>query len=199
MNNQRRSVFSGTIPATLGSSLDKEENFQPVRDTFRPFWVDSPSNTQNQTLYERPLERKLDKGRRTTEQKKEECKTITADIVNATTFVRPRHIPITEKNCVAIYVDSSLSAYAAVVYFYGELYMAKTCIPKTIPELELMTMVLDSQLGKFLQQTPQHLPMMVATIYWSDSEVSLPGLAQINQDTENVCSQPSEHDQQLQM
>ena len=133
------------------------------------------------------------------EQKKEECKTITADLVNATTFVRPRHIPITEKNCVVIYVDSSFSAYAAVVYFNGELYMAKTSIPKTIPELESMTMVLGSQLGKFLQQTLQHLPMVVETLYWSDSEVKLPGLAQINQDTENVCSQPSEHDQQLQM
>ena len=64
MDHQRRSVITGAIQATLGSSLDKTENFQPVRDTFRPFWIDSPSNTQRESLYERPLERKLDMGRK---------------------------------------------------------------------------------------------------------------------------------------
>ena len=80
--------------------------------------------------------------------------------------------------------------------------MAKTRFapvsPKTIPELELMAMALGSQLGKVLQQTLHQLPIVLETTYWSDSK-SLPGLALINQDTENFCSQPSEHDQQPQM
>ena len=67
MNHQRRSVITGTIQATIGSSFNKKENFQPVCVTFRPFWMDSPSNTQSQTLYKRPLERILDMGRGTTE------------------------------------------------------------------------------------------------------------------------------------
>ena len=67
MNHQRRSVITETIQATIGSSFNKKENFQPVCVTFRPFWMDSPSNTQSQTLYKRPLERILDMGRGTTE------------------------------------------------------------------------------------------------------------------------------------
>ena len=177
MDHQRRSVISGTIQITLGSSFDKKESFQPVRDTFRPFWLDSPSNTESQTLYERLLERKLDMGQELPEQKKEERKANTVDLANATTFVRPRHIPITEKNILDIFEDSSLSAYAAVAYFDGPLYMAKTRLapvsPKTIHELELMAMALDSQLGKFLQQSLQHLPIVVETTYWSDSQVCL--------------------------
>ena len=40
---------------------------------------------------------------------------------------------------------------------------------------------------------------MVETTYWSDSQFCLAGLKSTNQNTENFCSQPSEHDQQLQM
>ena len=80
--------------------------------------------------------------------------------------------------------------------------MAKTRLApvsqKTIPDLELMAMALGSQFGNFLQQTLQHLSIVVETTYWSVSQI-LPGLAHINQDTENFCSQPSENDQQLQM
>ena len=54
--------------------------------------------------------------------------------------------------------------------------MAKTRLapvsPKTIPELELMAMALGSQLGKFVQQT-LHLPIVVDTTYYSDSQVCL--------------------------
>ena len=45
--------------------------------------------------------------------------------------------------------------------------------PKTIAEAELMAMALNSQLGKFLQQTLQHLPIVVETTCWSDSQVCL--------------------------
>ena len=66
VDHQRISHITGTIQATPGSSLDKKENFQPVRDIFRSSWMDGPSNTQNQTLLAIPLERRLDIGRRTT-------------------------------------------------------------------------------------------------------------------------------------
>ena len=36
MDHQRRSVIAETIQATLGSTLDQKENFQPIRDIFRP-------------------------------------------------------------------------------------------------------------------------------------------------------------------
>ena len=76
-----------------------------------------------------------------------------------------------------MFVDSSLSAYAAVAYFHGELQIAKTRLapvsPKTVPELELMAMALGSHLEKFLQQTLQHLPIVVETTDWSDSQVCL--------------------------
>ena len=88
----------------------------------------------------------------------------------------PRHKPNTEKNCLDISVDSSLSAYAAVAYFNGEFYMAKnrlnTVLPKTIPGLELMAMALGSQLGNCLQQTLQHLPIVLETTF-SNSHVCL--------------------------
>ena len=50
-----------------GSSLDEKENLQPVCDTFWLFRMNNHSNTQNQTLYKRHSERKLDMGRGTTE------------------------------------------------------------------------------------------------------------------------------------
>ena len=135
-------------------------------------------------------------------QMKEEWKTIGADLAIETTFVRPRHIPITEKNHLDIFVESSLSAYAAVAYLNEELYMAKTRFapvsPKTIPETRVD--------GNCLRLTARK----IVTTNSSTSAhrgrnnilerfTSLPGLAQVNQDTENFCSEPSEHDQQLQM
>ena len=110
-------------------------------------------------------------------QKKEEWNTIVADLANATTFVRTRRIPVTHKNCLDIFVDSSLSGYAAAAYLNGELYMAITRLAPvsqtTIFEFELMAMGLGSELGNFLQQTLQHLPIVVETAYWSNSRVCL--------------------------
>ena len=55
--------------------------------------------------------------------------------------------------------------------------MAKTRLApvsrKTIPKLELMAMALGSHLGKLLQQTLHHLPIVVEPTYWSDSKVCL--------------------------
>ena len=70
MDYQGRSVIIGTIQATLGSSLDKKQHFESVRDTFRPFWIDISSNTHSETLHEKLLERNMDMRRRTTETEK---------------------------------------------------------------------------------------------------------------------------------
>ena len=55
--------------------------------------------------------------------------------------------------------------------------MAKTRLApvssKTTPKLELMAMSLSSQLGIFSQRTLQHLPIVVETTYWSNSQVCL--------------------------
>ena len=161
--------------------------------------MDSPSHTHSQTPYERFLERKLDMGRGTTEK---EERRIAANLANATSFIRSRHIATTQKNQKNhpdIFVDSPPSAYTAAAYLNGELYMANTRLAtvsqKTIPELELMAMALGAQLGQFRQQTPCHCGRNIIL----ERFTSLPCLAQINQDTEDNCSQPSEHDQKLQM
>ena len=123
----------------------------------------------------RSLRRNSDMGRKTPKQKKEERSAIAADIASATTFVRPRHKPITEQNRLDIFVDSSPSAFAAAAHLNGQLCVEKfrlaTVSPKTIPELELMAMVFGSHLGQFLGQTLRHLPIVVETTYWSDSQV----------------------------
>ena len=54
---------------------------------------------------------------------KEEWSNNAAALANATTFIRPRQIPITEKNRLDIFVDSSLSAYAAADYLNEEFHM----------------------------------------------------------------------------
>ena len=153
----------------------KRKTFSQFASLFDPFGWTAPATLKPKLLMRDLWEENWTWDEELPEQKNEERKTIAADLADATTFVKPRPIPITEKNRLDIFVGSSLSAYAAVFYFNGELYMAKTRLvpvsPKTIPELELMTMALGSQLGKLLQQTLQHLPIVVKTTYWSESQL----------------------------
>ena len=133
-------------------------------------------------------------------QKKEKWNTMAADLANATTFVRPRYIPYTEKNCMDIIVDNSLAAYAAAAYHNGELYMAKTRLSslsqKTILEVDLMAMarLTARKISTTNSSTTAHCGRNMILKRFS----SLPRVAQINQDTNDFCSQPSEHDQNVQ-
>ena len=95
--------FGWTAPATLKAKLF-------IRDLWKENW------TWDEELHK---------------QMKEEWNTIAAGLANATTFVRPGHIPIIRK----VFVDSSLSAYAAAAYLNGELYMAKTRLASITKDL----------------------------------------------------------------
>ena len=71
----------------------------------------------------------LDMGRKITETEERRMDCNAADLANATTFLRPSPIPITGKNHLDICVDTSFSAYAAVAYLNGELYMGRPDLP----------------------------------------------------------------------
>ncbi len=85
-----------------------------------------------------------------------EWKNLAGHMFDASTATQPRkivqdtEIPTT----LHIYVDSSMSAYAAAAYINNSLLFAKAKVAptkmRTIPELELMAMHLGSIMGQFL-------------------------------------------------
>ena len=118
----------------------KKENFQPVRNTSRFFWMDSPA-TLKVNLFIRVLWKEIwTQDEELPKQEKEKWKAITTYLANATTFVGPRHLPNTEKKCLDIFGHSSLSAYASAPYLNGDHYMAESRLglasPKSIHHLK---------------------------------------------------------------
>ena len=112
MDYQRRPVITGTIQATLAISLD----FTQVYDTFDRFGWTAQAILKTK-LFMRHHGKKL---RHATSQKKKECNAIADNLANATTFGRPRHIPLTQKSRLDILVKSSLSAYEQLPIFIAE-------------------------------------------------------------------------------
>ena len=108
-------------------------------------------------------------------------------------------MPITEKNRLNIFVDSSLSAYEAEVYFNEKFRLAKIRKCPSITKDHTRTRV--ERNGPRLTARKNFKTNTSRPAHRGRNNIlerfrSLPGLAQINKDTENVCSQPSEHDQQ---
>lgn len=76
-----------------------------------------------------------------------------------------------------IFVDSSMQAYCAAAYLNGQLLCAKAKTApikqRTIPELELMAMVLGTTLAEFLREALCRMKIVYTTHFFSDSQVCL--------------------------
>ena len=98
-------------------------------------------------------------------------------------------------------MESQLSEYAADAYLRGALHGKDQICPSFAKDYTRIRV--DGNVSRLkarkiftiIFSTPAHR----GRNYILGQFTSLPGLAQINKDTENVCSQPNEHDQQLQM
>ena len=106
----------------------KRENFSQFA-TLKTLLDELPHQHSKPNSLRETFGKKIGMGPKTSETE-EDWTAIAVDLANATTFVKPRHILITEKNHLPIFVDSLLSAYAAAAYLNGELQWRRQDVPQ---------------------------------------------------------------------